>query len=81
MHPIVAHPLSEHNRKRAYGPQRVTTPFRRAQFIAESVLLHRDEGRPRCLADYGIAPESPMAAEINAWLQRLGSGPLTSEAS
>jgi len=57
--------------KRAFGPQRPTTPEQRARYIAESILLHRDERRERTLADYGIDKNAAMVEKVAAWLKRL----------
>jgi hypothetical protein len=57
--------------RRAFGVQRPTSPEQRAQYIAESILLHQDEGRTRTLADYGIDHNSAMAALVAAWLTKL----------
>jgi len=58
--------------RRAYGHQRPTTPDERAKYIAESVLMHQDEGRVRTMADYGIEHNPTMVALVAAWLERLG---------
>lgn len=61
--------MAQHHR-RAYGSHRVMTSEQRARNIAESILLHREEGRERTMADYGIDEKPEMVALVEAILQR-----------
>jgi hypothetical protein len=61
--------MTQHHRK-AYGSHRAMTPEQRARNIAASILLHREEGHTRTMADYGIEQKPEMVAMVEAILQR-----------
>jgi len=57
--------------KRAFGHQRPTTMEQRAKYIAESILIHADQGVTRTYADYGIDHNPAMVGMVAAWLECL----------
>lgn len=59
-----------YHRTHAGGHRRVA-PETRAQYIAESIILHQAEGHTRTLADYGVAEGSALAALVQGWVERL----------
>jgi hypothetical protein len=55
----------------AYHRSTRLTPERKARFVAESITLKEDEGRPWTLADYGILEGSEMHRLVLVALEEL----------
>lgn len=55
----------------AYHRSTTLTPARKARFVAESITLKLDEGRPWTLADYGILEGSEMHRLVLVALEEL----------
>jgi hypothetical protein len=57
----IAHTTDRHNpRLHRRAMRHNTTPAQQARYIAESVALKLDEGRPVTFADYGIGDNAAM---------------------
>jgi hypothetical protein len=55
----------------AYHRSTRLTPERKARFVAESITLKEDEGRPWTLAEYGILDGSEMHRLVLVALEEL----------
>lgn len=55
----------------AYHRSQRLTPERKARYVAESITLKQDEGRPWTLAEYGILEGSEMHRLVEKALEDL----------
>ena len=67
---------SNRQKRTRYRPHRRamqhnTTPAQRARYVAESIALRLDEGRPWTWADYGLADKPEQQALVQTALAAL----------